>query len=175
MDRELDEELRFHLEQEAAKHEARAALRPAEARRAALRGFGGVERHRELARDARGVRSLETVWFDARLAVRSLRRTPAVTGAALATMALAVGATTLIWAVVDAVLLRPLPYPDPDRLVQVWESHPESSRTRSSRAATISTGSSSNRSFEALGRLHAGPRGGADRGGTAGPGAAPRA
>jgi predicted permease len=124
LDRELDEELGFHLEM-ATERNLRRGMAPEEARRAAVREFGGVERHRERARDERGVRFLETLAFDLRLGARSLRRTPAVTGAALVTVALAVGATTLIWAVVDAVLLRPLPYREPERLVQLWESHPE--------------------------------------------------
>jgi predicted permease len=124
LDRELDEELRFHLEM-ATERALRRGMSPEEARRAALRSFGGVERHRELARDARGVHLLETLLFDLRLGARSLRRTPAVTGAALLTIAVAVGATTLIWALVDAVLLRPLPYREPERLVQLWELHPE--------------------------------------------------
>ena len=124
LDRELDDELRFHLEM-ATERNVRRGMAPEEARRAAVREFGGIERHRERARDERGVRFLETLAFDLRLGARSLRRTPAVTGAALVTVALAVGATTLLWAVVDAVLLRPLPYRDPERLVQLWESHPE--------------------------------------------------
>ncbi|HUP41942.1 MAG TPA: ABC transporter permease, partial [Thermoanaerobaculia bacterium] len=124
LDRELDEELRFHVDMATERNLGRG-MSPEAARRAALRSFGGVERHRDLARDARGVHFLETLLFDLRLGARSLRRTPAVTGAALLTIAVAVGATTLIWALVDAVLLRPLPYREPERLVQLWELHPE--------------------------------------------------
>ena len=124
LDRELDEELRFHLEK-ATERNLRRGMAPEQARRVARREFGRFERHRERTKDARGVRFAEILGFDLRLGVRSLRRTPAVTGAALITVALAVGATTLIWAVVDSVLLRPLPYEKPERLVQVWESHPE--------------------------------------------------
>lgn len=124
LDRELDDELRFHLEM-ATERNLRRGMPPEEARRAALESFGGVERHRELTRDAWGARALETLLFDLRLGARSLRRTPAVTGAALVTIAVAVGATTLIWALVDAVLLRPLSYREPERLVQLWEIHPE--------------------------------------------------
>jgi putative ABC transport system permease protein len=126
-------------------------MSPEAARRAAYRSFGGVERHRELARDARGVRPLETLGFDLRQGLRSLRRTPAVSGAALVTVALAVGASTLIWAVFEAVLLRPLPYDEPERLVQVWQSHPERGERE-----VVSRGSyldwvDRNRPFEALG------------------------
>ena len=120
VERELDEELRFHLEMEVEYNVGRG-LDPVEARRAALREFGGVSRIKEEAREARGVSALDDLGRDIRLAGRSLRRTPVYTIVALLTIALGIGVTTAVFSVVDGVLLRPLPYPQPDRLVRLYE------------------------------------------------------
>lgn len=118
LERDLDDELRFHLEREAEKYEA-AGLSPAEARRRAQLVFGGVDRAKEEDRDARGTRPLETFFRDVRYAVRSLRRTPAVPLVAIPTLALAIGATTALFSFADALLLRPLPVRDAGRLVSL--------------------------------------------------------
>jgi len=119
---EVDEEFALHLDLEAARLVA-AGVPPAEARRRARLAFGGVERHREAMRAGQRVPLLETVVRDVRHALRSLRRAPAFTGAAVLTLALGMGAAGAVFTVVDAVLLRPLPYPEPERIHTLWEPY----------------------------------------------------
>lgn len=121
---ELDEEVRFHLEQETAKL-LRQGWAPDEARREAYRRFGGVERMKERTRDARGTRWLEDAVRDLRYAARGLRRAPGFTAVAVLTLGLGIGATTAMFSLVDGVLLRGLPYPDAQRVMAVWERNDE--------------------------------------------------
>jgi predicted permease len=118
MERELDAELRFHLEMEAAQNERRG-MRPDEAAIAARRAFGGVERTKDDCRDARGVRYVEELVQDVRYAVRSLRRSPALAATAVLTIALGVGANTAIMSAVYSLLLAPLPFANADRIVSL--------------------------------------------------------
>ena len=92
-----------------------------EARLAARRTFGGVDQAKEQQRDARSFRWLDDLQRDARYALRSLRRSPAFTTAAVLTLAIGIGATTTIYSIVDTVLIQPLPYPDAGRLVRLSE------------------------------------------------------
>lgn len=114
----MEEEFRFHLEMETERR-IRAGATPAEARRQALVAFGGVERYRESMRDGWGLRWLRELARDARFAARSLAKTPGFTTAAVLTLALGIGANTAAFSVLYRVLLRPLPYPAADRLVEV--------------------------------------------------------
>lgn len=122
----MDEEMRFHIEME--ERELRAAGHSAaEARRLARVRFGGVDRYKEEARAVRGGWG-EDAARDAAYAVRALRRRPGFAAAVVATLAVGIGATTAVWSVVDAVLLRPLPYPAPERLVRIhtsWAGEPD--------------------------------------------------
>jgi predicted permease len=118
LDAQLDKELSFHL----AQHEADLIARgvpPAEARRQARLAIGGPTQVTEACRDARGARWLEDLWQDVRFALRTLRLKPGFTAVALSTLALGIGATAVMFTVVDGVLLKPLPYPNPDRLLKV--------------------------------------------------------
>jgi predicted permease len=115
---ELDDEIRFHVEQ-AIEAKITAGMTPEEARRQALVEFGGVERTREQCHEQRPGWWIGTVMQDIRYALRGFRRNPAFAITAIATLALGVGATTAVLSVVDRILFRPLPYAHDDRLVSV--------------------------------------------------------
>jgi putative ABC transport system permease protein len=123
-DRELTEEIRFHIDQETEKN-ARLGMSRTEARRVAVAHFGGVERVREDHRDVRRLPWLEDAAADARFAFRSMRRTPALASAAIVTLALGIGANVAIFSAVNAVVLQPLPFSAPDRLMTIGEDNPE--------------------------------------------------
>ena len=115
--KELDEELRFHLEQSTQANVARG-MTPELARRQAMIGFGGVEQAREETYRQRPGWLLETALQDARYALRGFRRNPAFTVTVIVTLALAIGATTAVFSVVDRILFRS-PYAHDDRIVSV--------------------------------------------------------
>jgi putative ABC transport system permease protein len=123
-DRELSEEIRFHIDLETEKN-IKLGLPPDEARRVAMSHFGGVQRVREEHRDVRRLQWIEDFVGDARFAFRSLRRTPGLAGTAVLTLALGIGANVAIFSAVNAVVLQPLPFPSPGRLVVITEENPE--------------------------------------------------
>jgi predicted permease len=115
---ELERELRFHLEREAAENVGRG-LAPSEARLAATRRLGGVAQIQEECRDMRRTAYIENFIGDLRYAARTLLKTPGFAVVIVLTLALAIGANSAIFSVIDGVLLRPLPYPRADRIVRV--------------------------------------------------------
>jgi predicted permease len=123
MERELDEELRFHVERETDKLVAQGMTLDA-ARREALRRFGGVERYKEACRDERGIRLADEIRQDIGFAARSFGRSPVFALAVVLTLALGIGATTAIFTAVRGVLLRQLPFESPHQLVRVWTEEP---------------------------------------------------
>lgn len=123
-EREMDREIGFHIEQETRRN-IQAGLTPDEALRRARIAFGGTDWVREEHRDARGTRWIEDAVADTRFGLRSLLRNPVLAATAIITLALGVGANTAIFSVVNAVMLRPLPFPASDRLVKLSEDNPE--------------------------------------------------
>jgi putative ABC transport system permease protein len=122
-ERDIEDELRFHMEMETEAH-VREGMDPGEARRRALAEFGGEDRWREETRRTRATNWIEDGLRDARFSVRGLLRSPTFSLAALGTITLGVGATTAVFSVVDGIVLAPLPFPEPDELVTVWMHNP---------------------------------------------------
>ena len=122
-EQELQRELAFHVDMETEKN-VRAGMEPVAARRAAVLAFGGVGRFSEDVRDARNIAWLEDLMTDLRHAARGFRRSPGFTIAAFLALSLGIGANTAVFSVVHAVVIAPLPFAEPERLVRLWESNP---------------------------------------------------
>ena len=145
---ELDEEIRAHIEMSAREREERGELAE-EARAAARREFGNVGLVAETTRDTWGYVWIEHLWQDVQYGLRMMRRSPGFTVVAVVTLALGIGANTAIFSVVNGVLLRPLPYHDPNRLTIVWEKDSDGSRDLVG-YATYLDWKAQNKSFEQL-------------------------
>src|SRR4249920_2350565 len=122
-DEEFDREMAVHLEMLTDEH-MRRGLAPDEARRLAILRFGGPMQIREQQHEDRGLPFVETTIQDIRYGMRALRKSPAYSLVAIATLAIGIGAGTSVFSVVGAVLLRPLPYRAPDQLVRIFETNP---------------------------------------------------
>jgi predicted permease len=147
-DGELEEEMRFHLELKAQEN-AEAGMGPLEARYAARRQFGNQTLLQEVSRDMWGVRSIETLFQDLRYGARMLLKNPGFALIAVLTLALGIGANTAIFSVINGVLLKPLPYREPDRIFQVLRRYPQGMGDASS-ATKFSFYRQHNQTFEGL-------------------------
>ena len=142
----MAEEMGFHIEQYAADL-VLAGVPPEEAARRARKEFGSVDNVKAGCREARGLRLFDELSLDVRHALRRMRKSPGFTATALATLALCLGANLTIFAVVDAVLLRPLPFPSAERLVSVYNTYPK--------AGVINGGCSLTNYYERRGKIAA--------------------
>jgi putative ABC transport system permease protein len=152
-ERELDEELASHVEMHVADG-VRAGLGPEEARRQALLRLGGVEQTKEAYRARQGLPALETLLQDVRLAVRKLRHSPGFTAATLTVLALGIGANTVMFSVVNTLLLRPLPYAEPERLLRVQTVDTASQEDSATAVPDFQEYRERNRTFEGLASFH---------------------
>ncbi len=143
---DMSEELRFHVDERTADL-IRTGLDPVTAARRARMEFGSADNAAIDCRQSRGLRALDELQQHVRYALRLMRRTPAFTATTLATLAICLGANLTIFAVVDAILLRPLPFPDADRLVNIYNTYP--------RAGVPDDGSSVTNYYERRGQIAA--------------------
>src|SRR6266851_8964429 len=123
LDADFDEEVAAHVAM-LTEDNIRRGMAPDEARRAARVRFGGAMQIKEQQRDDRGLPFIDTTVQDIRYAIRSLRRNPAFAGVAILTLAVGIGATTSMFTVAHAVLIRSLPFAQPERLVEISEVNP---------------------------------------------------
>lgn len=124
---ELDDELRFHFEQEVEKY-VQSGMTREEATRQARLAFGGLDQVKEECREARGVHFIETLFQDLRYGLRTLQRSPGFTVVAALTLALGIGGCTAIFSAVNPILFEPLPYPHAGRLMMIWYAGEDGSR-----------------------------------------------
>jgi predicted permease len=157
-ERDLEDELRLHLELETERN-VRAGMTPAEARRRALLAFGAGERFREEARAARGTRWLEETWQDVRYGVRTLRKSPAFTVVVMVTLGIGIAGSTTVFSVLNPYLLRELPFRNADRLVQIGQIDPVTGWDGARFSpAMVADWRARSRAFEELGAYYYGAR-----------------
>jgi predicted permease len=149
VEQELDEELGLHLQRQIEAHLA-AGMSPEEARRTALLEFGGIEQRKEECRDARGLIFVDGIRQDLGYALRTLSKSPAFTAVAVLSLGLGIGANTAIFTFVHAALLKPLPYPQAERIVMLQQRAPESGTTTLVHPVSFVEWRERARSFEAL-------------------------
>jgi putative ABC transport system permease protein len=125
VERELHDELRFHIERQIEQYVQRGLTRE-EARRRVRAEFGGLDQVTEECRDARGVSVVDETLRNLRYAGRTLRKRPAFAIVAIVTLALGIGANSAVFSAINAILLRPLPFPDGDRLMLIEQYEPKS-------------------------------------------------
>ena len=150
----LNDEIRFHIDQQTEKN-IRAGMTPEAARRAALLRFGGVERVRAETRDEFRAGALEDFGGDLRLGVRGLARSRGFSTVTILTLGLGIGAATAVFSVVNGVLLDPLPYPDSDRIVRLFQVDADGRRNGKVSDPNFQD---STRSFKAMAQMAAGPQ-----------------
>jgi putative ABC transport system permease protein len=156
-DEDLDEEIRAHLAIDI-RQRMEAGHPPDAARLDAAKDFGNLAVVKEVTREMWTLPSLERLWQDARYAVRSLRRSFAFTLLAVAALALGIGATTAVFAVLYSVIIRPLPFSEPDRLVTIWETLPRTGRQNVVSLLNFKTWKERARMFESMAAYNQGPR-----------------
>ncbi len=154
VEQELSEELRFHLEK-LIEERVGKGMTPEEARYAALRELGGVEQIKEECRNMRRVNCIESFLQDVRYGLRQLRRSPGFTAVAVLTLALGIGGNVAVFSLLDAVLLRPLPYSHPDRLFMFFPVETKSQRSMvSSSYPNFQDWHEQSHAFEAMAAFH---------------------
>ena len=152
-DRDLDDEIEAHLAIETRQREE-AGESAEQARVSARRDFGNVLMIKEVTREMWGFTSLERIGQDFRYAIRTLSKSRGFTLLAVATLALGIGATTAIFTVVHSVLLRPLPFPEPERLLMIWERPPKRDHRNPASMYNFLAWKERNRAFEAMSAFH---------------------
>src|ERR1041385_8158969 len=146
---DIDREMRLHLEMQVDAN-IRAGMSQLEAHKHAMRSFGNLNRAVDAAYDVKGGGIFETLVQDIRYGVRMLAKHKAFTSIAVITLALGIGANTAIFSVVNELLLQPLPYPNADRLVMLWEITPEGRHQNSTSRGNFRVWREQNTSFEGM-------------------------
>ena len=153
---ELSDEIKFHIDQQTDKN-IRAGLEPVEARRQALVKFGGVERVKEQTRDEFRPTLIEDFIRDLHYGARVLRRAKTFAVVAIGTLALGIGAATAVFSVVNGVLFSPLPYPDPDRIVRLFQIDSNGNRNSNVSEPNFQDWKEGTRGFRAMAEMASGP------------------